>query len=329
MQFADTEIDMAFWEGKKVVVTGGIGFIGGHLVEALVSSGAKVTAVSANGSAANFAAVKKKIKLVKGNLFDLNFCKTATKNADIVMNLAAKVGGVAYNIEHHASMLRDNVLLGMNVLEAARKNNVERFLAVSSACVYSKNCSIPTPETEGFAGMPEETNFGYGWGKRISELAAIAYAKEYGMSVAIVRPYNTYGPWDHFGGKRSHVIPALIARIFSGENPLNVWGSGEQSRSFIYVKDVVEGMMLATEKYCIADPLNLGTNEEVKIKTLIQMICEISGKSPKIVFDTSKPSGQPRRNCDISKAKEKIGFIAKTSLAHGLRETIEWYKQNH
>lgn len=191
-------------------------------------------------------------------------------------------------------------------------------------------CTIPTPETEGFKDDPEPANFGYGWSKRVAEVQAKSYSQEYGMKIAIVRPYNMYGPRDHFDPNVSHVIPALIKRVFDGENPLTVWGDGEQTRSFLYVTDSARGILLATEKYPTADPINLGTDEEVKIKDLINLIIELSRTEPKptIFFDTKKPAGQPRRNSDNRKAREKIGFDANVSLREGIERTINWYKEN-
>ncbi|MBI5229134.1 NAD-dependent epimerase/dehydratase family protein [Candidatus Micrarchaeota archaeon] len=321
---------MAFWEGKKVLVTGGGGFAGSHLVEALVEKGAEVTIADnlSNGSKKNLENCLDKISLIEGDLRELSNCVKATKNQEIVMNLVAKVGGIEYNRKRPGSMLYNNVLLEFNVLEAARINEVERFLAVSSACVYPRYCTIPTPEEEGFKDIPEPTNLGYGWSKRMAEVQAQTYAEEYGMKIAIVRPYNMYGPRDHFDPEKSHVIPALIKRLFDGENPFVVWGNGEQSRAFLYVTDAAEGMMLATEKYAVANPLNIGTEEETKIKDLVYLLVELSGKNPKVVFDASKPAGQPRRNADVRKAKEKIGYSPKVSLREGLTKTIEWYKKN-
>lgn len=317
-----------FWFKKKVLVTGGAGFIGSHLVELLVKGGAKLSVADnlENGSLDNLKKVKDRIKFFKKDLRILEEAKEACKDQEIVFNLAAKVGGIKYNQKHPGTMFRDNILINTTVLEAARQEGIERFLVVSSACVYPRSCSIPTPETEGFKGVPEPTNEGYGWAKRMAEVQGRIYAKEFGIKISIVRPYNTYGPRDHFDPKKSHVIPALIKRVFNGEDPLIVWGSGNQSRAFLYVSDLVRGMVTAIEKYPKPDPMNLGTDEETKIKDLVKLIVNLSGKNPKVVFDTSKPEGQPRRNCDTRKAKEKIGFVAKTKLDKGLEKTIKWYK---
>lgn len=319
-----------FWRNKKVLVTGGAGFIGSHVVEKLLERGAIVSILDnlQNGSIDNVSHIKKKITIIRGDCMDLKVASNACRGQDVVMNLAARVGGIEYNRTHQVSMLRDNLLIETIMLEAAHKTGVERFLVVSSACVYPRNCSVPTPESEGFLDEPEPTNGGYGWAKRMGEKEGQYYAEEFGLKVGIVRPYNCYGPRDHFDPETSHVIPALIKRVFDGENPVKVWGSGNQTRAFLFVEDLAEGMISAVEKYPFPDPLNLGTDEEISIKDLIKKILEISGVKTKIVFDTTKPDGSLRRNSDNKKAKEKIGFAAKNSLDEGLRKTISWYRDN-
>lgn len=319
-----------FWRNKKVLVTGGAGFIGSHLVEKLVENDAKVTVLDnlQNGKRENLKSVKNKIKLIVGDCSDLKTAEKAVKNQDVVMNLAARVGGIEYNRTHQATMMRDNLPLETVMLEAARKAKVERFLVVSSACVYPRNCSIPTPESEGFMDEPEPTNGGYGWAKRMAETLGKYYAEEFGMKISIVRPYNCYGPRDHFDPNVSHVIPALIKRIFDGENPVSVWGSGKQTRAFLYVEDMARGMMLAVEKYPMPDPINLGTDEEISIKDLVEKIITLSGRNAKVRFDLSKPDGSPRRNSDNKKAKKNINFSARIKLDEGLKLTIDWYKSH-
>lgn len=318
----------SFWIKRKVLVAGGVGFIGSHLVEILVGNGADVTVVDnlENGNLKNVQKVKTKIKVIKKDLKNLAAAREACRNQEIVMNLAAKVGGIEFNKKHLGTMFRENVLINTNVLEAARLENIERFLVVSSACVYPRFCTIPTPEEDGFKDVPEPTNEGYGWAKRMAEVQGRLYAEEFGMKIGIVRPYNCYGPRDHFDPEKSHVIPALIKRIFDGEDPLVVWGDGEQSRAFLFVEDFARGLMKAIEKYPVPDPVNIGTDEEIKIKDLITLFLKISGKKPKVFFDAEKPAGQPRRNCDTRKAKEKIGFQAKVNLEEGLKKTIDWYR---
>ncbi len=321
---------MGYWNGKKVLITGGAGFIGSHTAEILLAKNAEVSVIDTleNGNLNNLNSIVNDIEILKKDLRDFDSCVKASKNKDVVMNIAAMVGGIHFNEKHPALMLHENILINTNVLNAAKETNVERFLVVSSACVYPRNCSIPTPEEEGFKDHPEPTNFGYGWAKRIAEIQGMAYNKEYGMNVAIARPYNCYGPRDQFDPEKSHMIPAIIKRIFDNENPLVVWGSGEQSRSFIYVTDLAKGLVEVTEKYATADPVNLGSNEEIKIKDLVELIKKISGKSPSLKFDNTKPDGQPRRKCDDEKAIKILGFKTEISLKDGIKNMIEWYKQN-
>ena len=319
-----------FWSGKKVLVIGGTGFIGSHVVEKLVKRGAKVYVLDnlMNGAIKNIFNLKNEVEFLNGDCTNEAQALSACRNKDVIMNLAARVGGIEYNRTHQATMLRDNLLIASTMIESARKAGVGRFLVVSSACVYPHSCSVPTPESEGFLEEPEETNGGYGWAKRMAEKLGMYYNEEFGMKVGIVRPYNCYGPRDHFDPKTSHVIPALIKRVFDGENPVTVWGSGKQTRAFLYVEDLAEGMILAVEKYPVPDPVNLGTDEEVEIRDLIRKIIKISGVDAEIEFDTSKPDGSPRRNSDNSKMYDKIGFSAKTKLDDGLKKTIEWYKRS-
>lgn len=325
---------MAFWQDKKVLVTGGTGFIGSHVVEMLVERGSKVRVATSRPlteeARRNLGSVINDIEVVEANLADLEAAKKATDGQQYVINAAAKVAGVHWNMNHPATMFRENMLIGMNVLEAARQSGVERFLVVSSACVYPRHCTIPTPEDEGFKDQPEPTNVGYGWAKRMSEFLGQAYHEEHGMTVAIARPYNAYGPRDNFDPERSHVVPGIIQRLLSGENPFHVWGNGEQSRSFLYVKDFARGLIEIIEKYPESDPLNLGANEEVKVKDLVRLIMEIADKTDvPVVFDESKPSGQPRRCCDTTKAEAKIQWQPEYDLRRGLKETIDWYKEHY
>jgi GDP-L-fucose synthase len=318
---------MNFWESKKVLVTGGAGFIGSHLVKDLVNKRACVRVADnlQRGSLNNLEPILEKIEFINADLTIPSSCDEICKDIDIIFNLASKVAGVGYNVKHSSEMFLTNVILNMNMLESARKNDVERYLVVSSACVYPRYCSIPTPESEGFDGDPEPTNLGYGWAKRSAELQAHMFAQEYGLKISIVRPYNAYGPRDYFESEKGHVIPSLIKKVFDGWDPVVIWGDGEQSRSFVYVTDVVKGMLLATENYAIADPINIGSDEEIKIKDLISLILEFSGKTVNVVFDPSKPAGQPRRCPDLTKAR-KIGYKAEVLLKDGLRETVRRHR---
>lgn len=316
-----------FWKNKKVLVTGGSGFIGSYVVELLLSEGAIITITTKSGEIKNIEHLNNNIRVIKCDLTDLKEATIACKKQEIVFNLASKVAGIQFNMDHPATMFGDNVTIAKNMMEAALRCNIERFLVTSSACVYTRHCTIPTPEEEGFMDDPEPTNLGYGWAKRVAELFGRFYNTEYGMKVAIARPYNAYGPRDNFDPEISHVIPGIIKRVFDGENPLVVWGSGKQTRSFLYAEDFARGLLAVSEKYPVADPVNIGTDEEVTIGNLAKLIVEISGKKTKIKFDTNKPDGQPRRNCDTKKALEKTGFKARIKLEDGLERTIAWYKK--
>lgn len=320
-----------FWRNKKVLVTGGTGFIGSFVCEILLKRGAVITVTTKSGDLSNVNRIKKEIEIIKNDLTSISHALRITKNKNVVLNLASRVAGIQFNVDHPATMFMDNIQIAKNLIESSLKNNVERFLVVSSACVYPRHCKIPTPEEEGFKDDPEPTNLGYGWAKRVMELMGRFYQMEYGMKVGIARPYNAYGPRDDFNPVTSHVIPGIIRRVFEGEDPLKVWGSGKQTRSFLYVEDFARGLLEVIEKYPTADPVNIGTDEEVEIGDLARLIIKISGKKTKVEFDTSKPDGQPRRNCDTKKAKRLIGFEAKVKLEDGLKKTIDWYAKinNH
>lgn len=319
-----------YWQDRRVLVTGGCGFIGSHLVERLVGLGARVRVADnlSRGDLSNLEKVKKDIEFMEVELSRIDKAREACKGIEVVMHLAAKVGGIGYNLAHPGEMFYRNVSLNTTVMEAARLAGVERFLCISSACVYPRFCTIPTPESEGFRDEPEPTNFGYGWAKRIAEIQARSYVREYkDFKIAIARPYNCYGPRDDFDLKTCHVIPALIRKVEEGQNPLTVRGTGEETRAFIYVEDLAKGLILLTEKYPKPDPVNIGTTEEIRIHDLAYLVVELSGKNIDIQFDTSCPPGQPRRNAEVSKAKEKIGFEARIPLKEGLVKTIAWYRQ--
>lgn len=318
----------SYYKGKKVLVTGAAGFIGSHLVEMLVEMGARVTVPLRKTTDCRYLrSVERDIKIVVADLFDRAAVESAIRGQEIVLNLAAaKGGGIAHSIQHHASLFRDNMVSFLNVLDAARVAGVERFLVVSSACVYPRESSVPTPEEEGMKDAPEATNAGYGWSKRMEEYLASAYRDEFRMNIAVARPFNAYGPRDDFFRQTNHVIPGLITRLFRGENPLVVWGSGRQTRSFLYVTDFARGLLEVCAHPTATGPLNLGSDEEVSIKDLAGLIVELSGLNVEIRFDPSKPDGQPRRTCDTRKAAAEIGFRAQVSLREGLGKTIDWYR---
>ena len=216
------------------------------------------------------------------------------------------------------------------MLDAARKSSVERYQYISSTCVYPREASIPTPESEGMLGDPEPSNLGYGWAKRVGELQAKMHAKEFGMKVSIIRPMNAYGPRDDFDPETSHVIPALIRKIINAKTEVLIWGSGNQTRAFVYVDDVARGMLMTLEKLTTPDPINIGTNEEIKIKDLVSTIVNITERYDlQIKYDTTKPEGQLRKTADTKKAEKLIQYKPKYSLEEGLKHTIDWYRSSN
>ncbi len=322
------------WRDRRVVVTGGTGFIGSFVVQMLADAGARLRVPTRSPARAGryLGSYLPRIEILEADLSDPAQARKALQGQDVLLHLAAVVGGIEYNIAHPASIFRDNLRVFMSTMEAARTAKLERVLVTSSACVYPRFCSIPTPEEEGFRDRPEPTNEGYGWAKRMEEFLGQAYAREYGMRVAIARPYNCYGPRDNFDPGSSHVIPALIRRIWKDrERPLKVWGSGKQSRSFLYVEDFARGLLEVAERYAVADPLNLGSDEETTIAELVGILQdihrELHGEGFDAAFDPSKPEGQPRRRCDTRKASATIGYAARWKLRDGLRETVKWYLQ--
>ena len=326
---------MSFWDRKKVLVAGGGGFIGSHVVEMLLRrhKGVYVTVAGrmSKENKRNLSEVLRNpyLRVIKGDLRDPRFCRRACKGQDVVLNLAGVIGGVGYNSVRHGSLFRDNMTLQLSVLEAARLENVARYLVVSSACVYPRDCRIPTPESEGFRDEPERTNRGYGWAKRMGEYAGRAYAEEFGMKVAVARPYNAYGPRDDFDPEKSHVIAALVRRVCRGENPLKVWGNGKSTRAFLYVEDFARGLLDVAEKAPDAEPVNIGSAEEITIKDLAKAVLHAAGADgTKLVFDPSKPSGQPRRACDTSRSRKVLGFQAEIGLQEGLARTVAWYREH-
>ena len=324
------EPSISFWEGRKVLITGGSGFIGSHLVDILLKLGSKIRICSRSEDRCwrFLGHAKNDIETTICDLLDSETVCDLLGDTEIVMHLAAAVGGIEYNIKHPASIFRENMQIFMNVLEAARLRKTDKILVTSSACVYPRHCSIPTPESEGFKDRPEPTNEGYGWAKRMEEFLSEASSREFGMYIRIARPYNAYGPRDNFDPVSSHVIPALIHRVESGENPLVVWGDGSATRGFLHAVDFVKGLMAVVELSPQVEAINIGPSEEITIGELASLIVEESGRNIEIEFDSTKPTGQPRRACDTTLAEKLLGYRAQIPIRDGIRETIDWYRSH-
>jgi GDP-L-fucose synthase len=309
-----------YWSDKQILVTGGAGFLGSFIIEELV------TEKGVN---------PEKIRVPRSKDYDLRKwanCQKAVKDIDVIIHLAAKVGGIGFNQKNPAALFYDNAIMGIQLMEAARQAGVKKFVALGTVCAYPKFTSVPFKEEDIWSGYPEETNAPYGIAKKAMLVQAQAYRVQYGFNAVYLLPVNLYGPKDNFNPASSHVIPALIKKIAdakqNGVAEVIVWGTGNASREFLYVKDAAEGIILATEKYDAPEPVNLGSGREITIKQLVTLIANLIGYKGNIVWDTSKPDGQPRRCLDTSKAS-KFGFSARTSFVDGLKETINWYVNNY
>jgi GDP-L-fucose synthase len=312
---------LSFWKDKKVLLTGGSGFLGSHIVENLVNKRG---------------VLRSQISIPSSKDYDLRVwsnCEKVVKNVDIVIHLAARVGGIGFNQKYPGTLFYDNILMGVQIIEAARLQGVQKFVEVGTVCAYPKFTPIPFKEDDLWNGYPEETNAPYGIAKKALLVMAQAYRQQYGMNIIYLLPVNLYGPGDNFDLESSHVIPAFIRKfteaIRNGQKEVNVWGTGNASREFLYVEDAAEGIISATEKYDKPAPVNLGAGKEITIKELVTLVGKISGFQGQIIWDVSKPDGQPRRCLDVSRAKKEFGFEAKTDLAVGLQSTIEWYNNNY
>ncbi len=306
-----------FWKGKNVLVTGGAGFLGSTLVKTL----------KRHGLAAE------NIRVPRSRDLDLrrwDDCVAAVEGIDLVIHLAAKVGGIGYNMANPGSLFYDNAIMGIQLMEAARQAGVKKFVAVGTICAYPKFTPVPFLEEEIWSGYPEETNAPYGLAKKMLLVQAQAYRQQYRFNAIYLLPVNLYGPGDNFDPASSHVIPALIRKfveaVDEGRESVEVWGTGAASREFLYVDDAAEGITLAAERYDKPGPVNLGAGFEISIRDLATLIASLTGFSGEIVWDTTKPDGQPRRCLDVSRAEREFGFRAKTRFEDGLKGTIEWYR---
>ena len=313
------------YSDKNILVTGGTGMIGSHLVELLLEKNANVRIV-AHEREIPPELEDKGLDVVSGDLTEKKFVEESVKGMDYVFHLAAYTGGLGRTSTHPASTLTPNLIMDGNVLECAKNEGIERFLYASCTCVYP-NDEKTLEEEDAWKGNPPEVHASYSWSKRMGERQAIAYHKEYGMNIAIVRPSNSYGPRDSDDLETAHALGSLIMKAINKMDPFVIWGDGNPIREYIYARDAAKGMLLAMENYCVGDPINLASGEFVSISELARKILKITNMSPKIKFDKEKPSGQKRRVLSNKKAEEKIGFVTETSLDTGIEETIKWYKQ--
>ena len=306
-------------EDKQILVTGGAGFLGKQVVEQLVEAGANPDKITIPRSQ-------------DCDLRDLDSCTEAAKNQDIIIHLAAHVGGIGLNREKPAELFYDNLMMGAQLIHAAHQSGVQKFVCVGTICAYPKFTPVPFKEDDLWAGYPEETNAPYGIAKKALLVQLESYRQQYGFNGVYLLPVNLYGPEDNFNPESSHVIPALIRKVHEaqqrGDKTLPVWGDGSPTREFLYSTDAARGIVMATQKYDESEPVNLGTNYEISIRDLVELICSLMEFEGEIVWETDKPNGQPRRCLDTTRAKEKFGFVAETEFRQGLKNTIDWYRQH-
>ena len=311
---------MTFWENKQILLTGGAGFLGSHVVSELKAHGV---------DPAN-------IHIPRSRDIDLRVwenCVKVVKDIDVVIHLAANVGGIGYNQNNPGVLFYDNAIMGIQLMEAARQANVGKFVAVGTICAYPNFTPVPFKEEDLWIGYPEETNAPYGLAKKMMLVQAQAYRQQYGFDAIYLLPVNLYGPGDNFNPESSHVIPALIKKftdaIRNGSDTVEVWGTGAASREFLYVEDAARGIVLAAERFEKADPINLGSGMEITIRDLVDTISEVTGFTGKIVWDTTKPDGQPKRCLDVSRARDEFGFVAEMGFSEGLKRTVAWYQAHY
>ena len=304
---------------QRILVTGGAGFLGKQVINQLLLAGAD----------------KHKITVPRSRDCDLRHwesCQQAVKEQNIVIHLAAHVGGIGLNREKPAELFYDNLMMGAQLIHAAYQAGVEKFTCVGTICAYPKFTPVPFQEDDLWDGYPEETNAPYGVAKKALLVQLQSYRQQYDFKGIYLLPVNLYGPEDNFDPRSSHVIPALIYKVHEaqqrGDKHLPVWGDGSPTREFLYSTDAARGIVIATQKYDEPEPVNLGTNYEISIKDLVELICELMEFAGEIVWETDKPNGQPRRCLDTTRAKEKFGFVAETEFRQGLKNTIDWYRQH-
>jgi len=311
---------MSFFKDKSVVVTGGSGFLGSYVVQVLKEHGCTRIAIPRSMD----------YDLRRENDIIRLFHDT---KPNIVIHLAAVVGGIGANRENPGKYFYDNIMMGVQIMEQARLANVEKFIAVGTICSYPKYTPVPFKEEDLWTGFPEETNAPYGLAKKMMLVQSMAYRQQYNFNSINLLPVNLYGPGDNFDPKSSHVIPALIKKcvnaVRNNDKQIVVWGTGSATREFLYARDAATGIVLATEKFNSSYPVNLGSGMEISIKELVQKIIWITGFKGEVIWDTSKPDGQPRRCLSTSLAFKEFGFKASTDFDEGLQATVEWYIKNY
>ena len=318
------------WAGARVVVGGGAGFLGSYLVPALVSRGATVTVVDnfENGPSSLPETVAASVTIVEGDLGDRLTCERVLRGCDLFINLAAKASGVGFSRTHHGEMLIDNLLCGVVPLRAAAALGVPRVVVTSSSCVYPDDAPVPTPELDPFVRSPEAVNEGYGWAKRAQELAALYLARESGLRVTVLRPFNLYGanyPWR--SAEKAHVVPSLVKRVLDGEDPLVVWGSGEQRRNLLHGSDAAEIIVRVIESGA-PEAVNIGYEDATSVAELVALVCDVTGRHPAIVFDRSRPDGAARKAADATRLRTLTGhYEPRVSLRQGIEEMVGWYER--
>jgi len=308
-----------FWNGKRVIVTGGAGFLGRVVVDQLKQKGCK------------------HITVPRSAQFDLRKTSAIRKlytqaRPDMIIHLAAVVGGIGANRENPGKFFYDNLMMGVELMEQARQMGIPKFVAIGTICAYPKFCPVPFKEDDIWIGYPEETNAPYGLAKKMLLVQSQAYRQQYGYNSIYLLPVNLYGPADNFSWESSHVIPALIRKCVEakarGDKSITVWGTGKATREFLYVDDAARGIVLASEKYNSSEPVNLGAGFEISIKKLVELIVKLTKFKGEIVWDKTKPDGQPRRCLDTARARKEFGFEAKVNFEAGLKKTIAWYEHN-
>ena len=304
---------------KKILVTGGAGFLGKQVIDQLKQAGANPDNILVTRSR-------------DYDLTKMDACQSAVAGQDVIVHLAAHVGGIGLNREKPAELFYDNLMMGTQLIHAAYEAGAEKFVCVGTICAYPKFTPVPFKEDDLWAGYPEETNAPYGIAKKALLVQLEAYRQQYGFDGIYLLPVNLYGPEDNFDPRSSHVIPALIHKVHEaqmrGDKSLPVWGDGSPTREFLYSTDAARGIVMATQKYSDAAPVNLGTNSEISIKDLAELVCDVMGFEGELVWQTDQPNGQPRRCLNTDRAKQAFGFEAQVDFREGLKNTVKWYRQN-